>query len=113
MGNQLTDRWYGFLEGYYNERKVFLLPGISSLVYGTGRYYLAGFSSYQIHPLVVLSAYGLANLDDRSFMVGPMVQCTLLQNWELSGGIYAFGGSSRTELGRFRPFYFGMLQFYF
>ncbi len=113
MDYQFTDKLYGFVEGYFNGRRTTGLPTSRSLIYGTKRFYGAGFVTYQMYPLVSVSLYTLANVEDGSFMIGPLVRYALLQDWELSGGAYFFEGDPDTELGRFRPFYFGVLQFYF
>ncbi len=110
---QFTPELYGFLEGYYNGRKVEEFLGTSSLVYGTKHFYGAGFISYQVHPLIYVSLYTLANLEDKSLMMGPMIRYDILEDMDLSGGAYFFAGDIQSELGQFHAFYFGMLQFYF
>ncbi len=111
--------YYGFVEYYhngqgttdksrYNFREV--LEGRS---FNVARDYLAFSVMKSVTPLLAASLYTLANLDDRSALVGPSVTYSLGDNAEAGGAIYFFAGKEDTEFGSQSNAYFAYLQFFF
>ena len=65
-----------------------------------GRLALAGQASYQVHPLVGLSALGLLNLDDGSVLLGPSAGWSATGSATVSLGLFTGLG---TEAGGVDP----------
>jgi len=111
--------WYVFVEGHYNG------PGASDkadydprkLVDGTttnlGKWYAATGVTWLWTPLVTASFYGIANLTDGSVMLGPGITWSVVQNVELTGGIYIFAGTDGSEYGTVHDAAFASIQAFF
>ncbi len=111
--------YYGFVEFYFNGQGTTdktrydfgeVLDGRS---FNVARNYLAVSVMKTLTPLLVANFYTLANLDDRSALVGPAITYSLGDNAEAGGAVYFFAGKRDTEFGAQRNAYFAYLQFYF
>ncbi len=87
-------------------------PG-SSQAFSLGRHYAAFSLSASLTPLVSGVFYGLANLNDRSALVGPSLAVSLRENLELAASTYFFMGGAHTEYGARHHVFFTSLQWYY
>lgn len=73
-----------------------------------------GFSySKDIHPLVKLELFMIANLNDESTFFGPSLQWNALADLYLTAGFQRFGGGRASEFGRAPNLGYLQGQFYF
>lgn len=97
-------------------------------VYLLGKHYLAPGISYQLSPLITLSAQVLANIADPSIFVMPQVEYNIAEDVYLSAGAYLGLGDGpqflfdqnhgsglqlRSEFGSYPDFYFTSFRIYF
>jgi hypothetical protein len=75
--------------------------------------YVAGTFSKDLHPLVKLELYGVANADDASTFFAPALTYNALENLYLSAAVQRFGGTRRTEYGRLPNQLILSAQYYF
>ncbi|MFQ5641124.1 MAG: hypothetical protein ACE5IR_24365 [bacterium] len=110
---------YALVEFYYNGQgatdpaKYDLQDLVSGRTFNLGRHYFAMSLAKSLTPLLRVSVYSIANLNDRSSLIGPVLTYSLANNLELAASAYFFRGSEQSEYGLLKSAYFGFLQFYF
>jgi hypothetical protein len=67
-------------------------------LWAMGRYYGALTLTYELTPLINVSAFVVANLRDPSFLVGPSLSWSVADNVELAAGLYLALGKRPDEM---------------
>ena len=125
----LNDKTYGFIEYHFNQAGAGspqnYLSNLSHIaytegsVYLLGRHYLAPGVTYQINPLITLTATSLFNITDRSLYLAPSVEYNIAENIYVTAGAYAAFGKSiqdsriRSEFGIYPNTFFTSFKIYF
>lgn len=120
---------YAFLEYYFNgfgEEDPVDYPLLFNAdrvtrgeVFNFGRHYLGGILQYEPHPLVRTDLFGLWNLLDQSFLVGPLVTVSLSDESDLRAGAYfpigtgLVGSRVQSEFGLYPQVYYVEIRLYF
>ncbi len=86
---------------------------LAGRAFNLAQLYLAASLNKRLSPLLSTSLYAIANLNDRSALVGPAVTYSLATNLELALSAYLFPGAADSEYGRLSTTYFAFLQFYY
>ena len=114
FGRALLGADYGFessltltAEAYYNglgaadpalyDVAALLAGGVINLA----RFYTAGAASYDLTPLYKVAGYAVLNLDDASVVLWPRLEWSATSDFNLAVGVQWFGGTARSEYGRF------------
>lgn len=130
MDYSFTAKLYAFAEYHYNgpgsAKPAKYLDTLGTVPYTEGgvrllgRHYLAPGISYQLNPLLVLSAEAMVNLADGSALAFPKAQYSLADNASLSmgatlaiGASPAAGGVPESEFGLYPDLYYAALSVYF
>jgi len=123
-----TGNTYGFIEYHFNQagsnHPENYLKNLGTIAYTEGSVYLVGEHyivpgiSYQITPLVTLTAQSLFNLSDGSFYIAPNYEYNISQNIYIAGGIYlsmkGFSfGSGTPEFGYYPDMFYSSFRIYF
>lgn len=87
-----------------------LLGGRETLL---GRDYLGGTLTKDLHPLLKLELFALANLRDGSALFAPSLQWSALEDLYLTAGFQRFGGAKSAEFGRLPNLGYLQAQFFF
>jgi hypothetical protein len=126
----LSDTVYAFAEFHFNgpgtskedeyvsnTRKAAYSEGA---VYLVGRHYIAPGVSWDMTPLLKLTASALMNLDDGSALLSPSLEMSLSDETTASLGAYAGVGDGpgnfgvqRSEFGSYPDIYYASLKYYF
>lgn len=64
------------------------------------RHYFGGVATKDLHPLLKLELYALANADDASTFFSPALTWNALTDLHLTAALQRFGGERATEFGR-------------
>jgi hypothetical protein len=126
---------YSFLEYHFNGAGMSSASGYlnnfskpaytEGAVYLMGRHYLNPGFTYQVTPLITLTAQSLINITDPSFFVTPQAEYNIASNIYISAGAFIGIGSRwiesqehlpialRSEFGSYPNIYFGSFRYYF
>lgn len=114
FGRALLGADYGFessltltAEAYYNGQGAadpaqYDVPALlAGRVINLARFYTAGAASYELTPLYKVAGYAVLNLDDGSVVLWPRLEWSATSDFNLAVGLQWFGGTARSEYGRF------------
>jgi hypothetical protein len=120
---------YALVEYYFNGfgetdpqdyPQLFSSPRFSrGEVFNVGRHYLGTSLTYELHPLVQASLFGMWNLLDQSLLVGPLLVVSLSDEADLRVGAYfpfgagLVGPHVRDEFGLSPQVYYLQVRWYF
>jgi hypothetical protein len=120
---------YAFLEYYFNGvgeedpedyPRLFGSERLSrGEIFNFGRHYLGATLEYEPHPLVRVNLFGLWNLLDQSFLIGPLLIVSLSDEADLRTGAYfpmgtgLVGPRVQSEFGLYPRVYYLELRLYF
>ena len=120
---------YAFLEYYFNgagEEDPEDYPRLFDSerlargeIFNFGRHYLGASLDYELHPLVTADLFGLWNLLDQSFLVGPLLLVSLSNEADMRIGAYLpvgtalVGSHIQSEFGLYPYVYYLELRLYF
>jgi len=113
--------YYAFIEFYFNgqgtsNKKDYLLfidDLLSGQIFNLAKHYFAASVIKSVTPLLGLNIYGIFNLNDKSYLIGPALTYSLATNLEIAASIYFFNGAGDSEFGLQKSSYFAYLQYYF
>ncbi|MFA6030549.1 MAG: hypothetical protein WC969_11900 [Elusimicrobiota bacterium] len=77
------------------------------------RNYLGAGLRKELHPLLQVELYALANLDDQSTFLMPSLDWNALKDLHLLAGFQRFGGTRVSEYGRQPDGFFAQAQYFF
>lgn len=96
MDGSLTEKLYGFVEYHFNSAgtsspggylHLFFTPAYrDGAVYLIAEHYLAFGSTYQIHPLTLITATLLYNMQDNSLLFSPEVEYNIAEDIYIAAG---------------------------
>jgi hypothetical protein len=125
----LTAKLYGYVEYHFNgagagrPEKYFNVITETAYADGAayllGRHYLAPGFTYELTPLLVLSAQALVNLEDGSLLPSPVLEYSAADDITMKLGAFLGVGSDpdgnvpRSEFGLYPDLYFASLNVYF
>jgi hypothetical protein len=125
----LTAKLYGYVEYHFNgagagrpEEYFNVITETAyadGAVYLLGRHYLAPGFTYELMPLLVLSAQALVNLEDGSLLPSPVLEYSAADDVTMKLGAFLGVGSGpdgnvpRSEFGLYPDLYFASLNIYF
>ena len=92
--------YYRAGNGETDTRRYNFAPVLAGKEVGVARDYFGASVSKDLHPLVKLDLYAVANADDGSTFFAPALTWNALNDLYLSAGLQRFGGERRTEYGR-------------
>jgi hypothetical protein len=107
------------VEGYYStqdrsdRRRQFDENQLRQLVQPYDTRYLGLNINYEFTPLIKGNLYYLKNARDGSSFISPYVTYSVMDNLTLQVGAQLFTGSDNSDFGRFRPLYYGQVQWFF
>lgn len=119
---------YAFLEFHHNGAGSsdptlyidnFLTPAYTDgSVYLMAKNYLNIGATYQLHPLIPVTAIFIYNIDDSSFTFAPSAEYNIAENIYLAAGAYISSGKSPTpfpqsEFGLYPTMYYTAFRIYF
>lgn len=131
MDFSFTPKLYAFAEYHFNGAGTSDPAGyIGNLakpayrrgaVYLMGRHYLAPGISYQLTPLIALTAQALANVADPSLFLAPQIEYNAATNLYVGAGSFlgrgqrptARAGALGSEFGAYPDIFFASLRWYF
>jgi hypothetical protein len=82
-------------------------------IQNVAQHYFGAYAGYAITPLLKWANYFVFNLDDGSRYFGPSLTFSVRANLDLTIGVQAFSGQTRTEYGRFHDLYYAQVQWFF
>jgi len=107
------------VEGYYSSQKEserlkqFSENPLRLLVEPFDTRYLGLNISYEFTPLVKGNLYYLNNVKDGSSFISPYVTYSVTDNLTFQVGAQLFTGDDNSDYGRFKPLYYGQMQWFF
>jgi hypothetical protein len=107
------------VEGYYSNQKEsdrlkqFSDNPLRPQVEPFDTRYLGLNISYEFTPLVKGNIYYLNNVKDGSSFISPFFTYSVTDNLTLQVGAQLFTGSDSSDYGRFKPVYYGQVQWFF
>lgn len=129
-----NDRFYGYFEYHFNSPGSLDPNNYLSLstgnaysegsVYLLGKHYISAGLTYQLHPLVPLSAFAIYNMSDKSIIISPSLEYNISENIYLSFGTFISAGKGiqvtntdslnlRSEFGSYPNLIFTSFRIYF
>jgi hypothetical protein len=107
------------VEGYYSSQKEsdrlkqFQDNPLRLFVEPFDTRYLGLNINYEFTPLIKGNLYYLNNVKDGSSFISPFVTYSVTDNLTLQVGAQLFTGSDNSDYGRFKPVYYGQVQWFF
>ncbi|MDE2143665.1 MAG: hypothetical protein KGJ84_14750 [Elusimicrobia bacterium] len=92
--------YYRAGNGQTDTKRYNFAPVLLGKEVSVARDYFGASFSKDLHPLVKLDLYGVANADDGSTFFAPGLTWNALDDLYLTAGLQRFGGERRTEYGR-------------
>jgi hypothetical protein len=92
--------YYHAGEGATDPTKYNFAPVLAGTEVSVAQNYFGATFSDDLHPLLKLEAFALANADDGSTFFSPALTWNALNNLYLTAALQRFGGTRRTEYGR-------------
>ncbi len=100
-------------QGVSDPRLYNVLDLLDGRAIALARDYLGFGWSKDLHPLVKLEIYAIANLTDGSWFAGPAFTWNAQKDLHLTAGTQAFWGGALTEYGRLSTILHAQAQYYF